>query len=214
MHRTPTLRTGGLFACLALLLTLALAAAPVLAAEGDDASAALTDEERAHVVELLESSQAQTEELAAQAEGDLWSTEPAPESWSVGEVVEHLVLAEEMFYGLLTQTLESDPNPDWQAVADAGTSGLETTVQDRSQKFQAPEQLQPTGEVPRDELLARYATARARTLELVASLDGPIKRHTFTGPPGTMNVHQWLILVGAHNLRHNQQIEEALEAVR
>ena len=46
------------------------------------------------------------------------------------------------------------------------------------------------------------------------SLDGPIKQHTFTGPPGTMNTHQWLVLVGSHNLRHNQQMKEALEAVR
>lgn len=211
MHRISTLRAGGLFACLALLL--AFAAVPAFAADGE-VSAALTDEERAHLVDLLETSRSELEELAAQAEGDLWSTRPAPESWSVGEVVEHLVLAEEMFYGMITQMLESEPDPEWQAVAASGTSGLETTVRDRSQKFQAPEMLQPSGEIPRDDLLARYAAARARTLELVASLDGPIKQHTFTGPPGTMNTHQWLVLVGSHNLRHNEQMREALEAVR
>lgn len=211
MHRISSLRTGTLRACLALLL--ALATAPAFAADGE-VSAALTAEERAHLVELLETSRTELEGLAAQAEGDLWSTRPAPESWSVGEVVEHLVLAEEMFFGLITQTLESEPNPDWQTVAASGTEQLETTVQDRSQKFQAPEMLQPTGEPSRDDLLARYAAARAKTLELVESLDGPIKQHTFTGPPGTMNTHQWLVLVGSHNLRHNQQMREALEAVR
>ncbi len=213
MHRIDHRYLGGLRACLTLLLTLTLAAVPAFAAD-DEMSAHLTDEERAHIVEMLETSQSEMEALAAEAEGDLWSAEPAPDSWSVGEVVEHLVLAEEMFYGILTQTLESEPSPDWQSVAESGTTELETTVRDRSQKFQAPEPLQPTGEPSREDLLARFATARAQTLELVRSLDGPVKRHTFTGPPGTMNVQQWLVLVGAHNLRHNQQMKEALEAVR
>lgn len=211
MHRITFLRAGGLRACLALLLT--LTAVPAFAADGE-VSAHLTDAERAHLVEMLETSQSELEALAAEAEGDLWLARPDAESWSVGEVVEHLALAEEMFYGMITQMLESEPDPDWQSVAEGGTETLETTVQDRSQKFQAPEMLQPAGEASRSDTLARFAAARAKTLELVGSLDGPIKQHTFTGPPGTMNTHQWLVLVASHNLRHNQQMEEALEAVR
>lgn len=211
MHRIAPLHTGRLRACLTLLL--ALSAIPAFAAD-DEVSPNLTEDERAHLVEMLETSQSELEALAAEAEGDLWLARPAADSWSAGEVVEHLVLSEEMFYGLVTQMLESEPNPDWQAVAETGTAGLETTVRDRSQKFQAPEMLQPTGEPARNDLLARFASARAKTIELVRSLEGPVKQHTFTGPPGTMNTHQWLVLVGAHNLRHNQQMKEALEAVR
>lgn len=211
MHRIALFRSSRFRACLTLLL--ALATVPAFAAD-DEVSPNLTEEERAHVVELLETSQSELEALAAEAEGDLWTERPAADSWSVGEVVEHLVLAEEMFYGIVTSTLESEPNPEWRTVAESGTAGLEATVRDRSQQFQAPEPLQPTGEPSRSDLLARFASARAGMIELVRSLDGPVKQHTFTGPPGTMNTHQWLVLVGAHTLRHNQQMKEALEAVR
>lgn len=211
MNRITSHRTGRFRACLALLL--ALAPVPAFAADGE-VSPNLTEEERAHLVELLETSQSELEALAAEAGEDLWTERPAADSWSVGEVVEHLVLSEEMFYGIVTSMLEGEPDPDWRTVAESGTAGLEATVRDRSQQFQAPEQLQPTGEPSRSDLLTRFASARARTIELVRSLDGPVKQHTFTGPPGTMNAHQWLVLAGAHNLRHNQQMKEALEAVR
>ena len=195
MHRIDHRFLGGLRACLTLLLTLTLAAVPAFAAD-DEMSAHLTDEERAHIVELLEASQSEMEALAAEAEGDLWSAEPAPDSWSVGEVVEHLVLAEEMFYGILTQTLESEPNPDWQSVAEPGTA---EPRDDRAG---------PLAEVPG----ARAAPADRRAVAggsprplrhrpgpdpgAVRSLDGAVKQHTFTGPPGTMNVQQWLVLGG------------------
>ncbi len=205
------LHTARLCACLALLLI--LATVPAFAA-GDEISPKLTEDERAHLVELLETSQSELEALAAEAEGDLWLKRPAADSWSVGAGVVPHVRAEGLFYGVVTATPASEPNPEWRTVAESGTAGLEATVLDRSQQFQAPEQLQPTGEPSRSDLLARFASARAQTLELVGSLDGPVKEHTFTGPPGTMNTHQWLVLVGAHNLRHNQQMKEALEAVR
>ena len=37
-----------------------------------------------------------------------------------------------------------------------------------------------------------------------------VKKHLADGPAGKMTVHQMLVLLGGHNLRHNAQIREAL----
>jgi uncharacterized damage-inducible protein DinB len=41
-----------------------------------------------------------------------------------------------------------------------------------------------------------------------------VKKHVADGPTGNMTVHQLLVLMGGHNLRHNAQIREALEQLK
>ena len=193
-----------------LLMLSSLLLAGTVAAE-EAVKDGLSDSERAEVIELLEASRSELESLAAQTDEAHWYKKPDPERWSVGEVIEHLVLTEESLFGMVHGALESDADPEWVQIAANGTEELAKTVQDRNQKFQAPEVLQPKGDTPRDELLARFATLRTKTLDFVRSTQAPVKRHTAAGPPGKMNVHQWLTLIGAHNLRHNQQIAEVIE---
>lgn len=206
-----------------LLLTLTSStvfSAAIFAADGVDASSTsaeispyLSADERAHLVELLESSRSELEALAGEAAGDLWTRKPADDKWSAGEVVEHLVLAEEMFLGMVTGMLNGEADPEWQTVALGGTQSIETGLQDRSQKFQAPEMLQPQGEASRQELLERFAKSRTLLLDLARSTEAPVKKFTHAGPPGNLNAQQWLTLAGAHTLRHCQQIREALDMV-
>lgn len=197
----------------ALLAALLIALSGTVSLATDNESAPdphLSADERARLVDMLEASRSATEALAAQAMGDRWAEKPAEDRWSVGEVIEHLALAEERLFGMVHAALGSEPAADWTTVAGQGIDGLVTMVQDRSQKFQAPDELSPTGEAGRADVLARYAAARVKTLDFVRATQLPVKQHTATGPPGTMNVHQWLALVAAHNLRHNKQIEEVL----
>ncbi len=174
--------------------------------------ASLTDAERGKLVEMLEQSQAETEALVAEATGEKWEAKPEEDRWSVAEVVEHLAIVEEELFGVASDALTGEVDPEWETTATQGIDGLVTMVQDRTQKFQAPEGMQPQGGSTREALIARYEAARAKTLAFVKDTDAPVKKHTADGPPGKMNVHQWLALIGAHNLRHNKQIEDALGA--
>ena len=191
-----------------LLLALGLVALPLCA---EEMNAALTDEERSALVELLEKSRSETEALAAQAPPDVWSLKPAEDRWSVGEVVEHLARAEEAIFGMAQGALAADPDPEWQTLAQGGTGELLQSIRDRSQKFQAPEMLQPTNEKDRAATLEWYAAKRSKSLDFVRSTTAEVKAHVAEGPPGKMNVQQWMTLIGGHNQRHNDQIREVLE---
>ena len=193
---------------IALLLAFSLTAFPLC---GEEINAALTDEERTALVELLEASRSETESLASQATAEAWSMKPAEDRWSVGEVVEHLARAEEAIFGLGHSALATDPDPEWQALAQGGTEALLQSVRDRSQRFQAPEMLQPTNEKDRAATLEWYAAKRSKTLDFVRSTTAEIKAHVAEGPPGRMNVHSWMTLIAGHNQRHNDQIREILE---
>lgn len=195
------------------LVWIGLALLITLPATAEDAGGTLTDAERAELIELLETSRSATEELTARATCENWAKKPAEDRWSVVEVLEHVVLTEEGLFATAQGALESPEDPEWETMAGAQVSDMINRIQDRSQKFQAPEPFEPKGGMERTELLERYGAVRAVTMDFVRSTQAPVKRHTATGPPGKMNVQQWMALIAGHNLRHNAQITEVLEQV-
>jgi hypothetical protein len=202
---------------LSLLAALAALAAGPLVAEGTAAAAApgpLTDAERQTLVEILERGQAETEALFIRAEGDAFTRKPAPERWSVGEVLEHIAATEELLLGMVETAVAAPPDPEAAALLQASpVSTLAERVRDRSQRAQAPEMLQPKGTQTREEGIARYRAARARTMDYVRTTQAAVGAHTAAFPGGKMTAHHLLTVIANHNLRHNQQIAEALEQV-
>lgn len=195
--------------CLIASLTLVLA--PTVAA-GDDGH--LTREERGQLIGLLEEAKLDFNDLVARAGEKLWSVKPAEDRWSVGEVAEHLLLAERLLYERIETALAGEADPEWAAADGKGLDTILTVVPDRSRRLQAPDPLQPSGEMERAELLAEFAEARSRTLELVRETTAPVKMHTAPNPVlGSLSVRQWLAFIGAHNQRHNRQIAEVIETL-
>ena len=178
-------------------------------------SGTLSGAERAELLDLYERGQRELETLVAGTPDELWAKKPAPERWSVSEVVEHLGAAESLLFGMMQQALAAPASSDWALAAGRmSTDNFLGMLQDRSKKFQAPEPIQPKGGMARAEALAKFAGARAVTAEFVRRTALPVKKHLADGPAGKMTAHQMLVLIGGHNLRHNAQIREVLEQLQ
>jgi hypothetical protein len=189
------------------ILTLILIAAPLLHA----ADPALTAEERAHAIQLLQDSQKEFLALTDGLTDAQWTYKAAPDRWSVGETAEHIVLAEGALFGGVQKAMASPPNPDWETKTRGKTEFLEKVMVDRSHKAQAPESIQPLAKLSREEVIQRYQEVRGKTLKFIEETEVPLKEHTADHPfPifGTLNAYQWLIYIPLHNMRHNQQIAE------
>lgn len=174
----------------------------------------LTTFERAELVAMLERSRDQLAEVIGRAQGERFTTRPAEGRWSVAEVVEHLATAEGMIFGLATAALATPEEPNWRNLHLATpVGGLMDRLIDRSQRFNAPEPLQPHGGKSRDELVAAFFGARAQTLDFVRATTAPLKAHAAQAPVGKMTAHQFLVLIAGHTMRHAAQAVEALAAV-
>jgi hypothetical protein len=199
----------------ALILVVPLAGAAAHAEEPSPAVAtppgALTDADRATLVAMLEQGRKETEELVARAEGDLFTAKPAPDRWSVAEVLEHIGTSEQALFGMVQTALAGAPDPEAaQLLTAAPVADFAATIKSREKRFQAPAELQPKGGKSRDELLALYRTAHDSSLELVRTTQAAVAAYTAPSPAGKLTVHHLLTLIAAHNLRHNQQIAEVL----
>src|ERR687898_1312843 len=120
---------------LAIAAIVPLTAAPISQA---DRETLIKDLERSRTVFLDAIADVKTE---AQ-----WNYKPAPDRWSVAECAAHIIAAEQYFRDYIAAALKTPALPAAQQ-STAGDALIAKGVRDRSQKFQAPAALEPTGKV-------------------------------------------------------------------
>jgi hypothetical protein len=170
----------------------------------------MSKDERAKVIRLLNQS---SDEFLGSIDGlteQQWTFKAAPDRWSIGEIAEHIVLAEGLLFASVRKAIASPPNSDWEAQTERKTAFLERVMLDRSHKAQAPEAIKPVG-LTRPQVIEQFKAARAMTMKFAEETDLPLKELTTVHPfPvfNTLNAYQWLIYIPLHNLRHDMQIAE------
>jgi len=194
-------------AVLSILAMSVLSVVPAMAADGG----ALTDAERAFLIEQMEmSKKALLASIAGISEAQ-WTFKPAPNVWSVQECAEHIVLSETYISGLAQQVLKTP------AVARPDKSNAEYDrqlamgVQDRSHKATAPEPIDPAGRastLTAEGAAKAFTTKRDENEQYVKTTSDELRTHVGPGPVGPMDAYQVLILMASHTARHTAQIKE------
>jgi hypothetical protein len=141
-------------------------------------------------------------------------TRPAPDRWSVAEVLEHLTRVETGLTRLLTKRLaEADASNAF--LPDAETSSVVATINnellvDRRHKIIASDRVAPTGEMSSDAAWAALENSRQHLKALVSSYEGRDISSVMLPHPvlGPINAFQWFVFIGTHEARHALQITE------
>ena len=192
-----------------ILITLLLAGNSLITAQTPETK--MSQEDRAKVLKWLDESYAQTIAAVEKLNDAQWTFKAAPEKWSVGEVVEHIMLAEGTLFAQMEKALATPIRPDWVEKTKGKADFIERVMVKPQGKAQAPEAIVPTGKIPRAELMAKLKAARTRTREFATNTKDDLHSHTtdHVFPVfNTLSAYQWLIYIPLHNIRHNQQIEE------
>ncbi|MBZ5620771.1 MAG: DinB family protein [Acidobacteriia bacterium] len=178
--------------------------APLFAAEGS-----MTAEERAYLLDQLETSKKNMLASIQDLTAGQWTFKPAPAVWSVQECAEHIILAEDYIFSGSQQVLKTPvvPRPDGSnAEAD---HKLVAGVQDRSRKATAPEQLVPGRKFATpDDAVREFTARRDKTIAYVKTSNDDLRVHVGPGPAGPMDGYQILLLLASHSARHTAQIRE------
>ena len=141
---------------------------------------------------------------------------PDPERWSIGQVVEHVALAELRLLDLVTTKLPQAPAPSaGKARGAARFARLDTVVPSREQRrIVAPDMLVPKGTWASPEVsLAAFVEARDQTIAAAAAA-GPealehVLPHRFFGD---LDVEEWAYFMALHSARHTAQVVEIKSA--
>ena len=167
----------------------------------------LTQRERQQAVDELQASR----KLFLDAIGGLspaqWTFKPAPDRWSVAECAEHVALAEDSYFELVSRLAKSQATPDKKS--DVKDEDVVRTMADRGSKRLAVESLQPSGRWSQEALIKRFNRSRDRLVAYVHSTpDGLRSRFRTHRAMGLIDGYQWILLASGHVRRHTAQIEE------
>ena len=148
----------------------------------------------------------------------LRETRPAPDRWSVAEVLEHLARVEEQLTRLFSLRLSEqaatlEPETDTSSVLHPEEH---RRVLDRRRRVTAGDRVLPRGEIDSATALASLETSRARLRELIVAHDG-VAIGSVTHPHpflGVLDAYRWFIFIGSHEARHADQIREVGELLK
>ena len=134
---------------------------------------------------------------------------PAPDRWSVAEVLEHIAVSEDFLFQNVANNIMKAPA----GAPDRDTAKIDAfvlaAIPDRSHKAQAPEPLRPTARWTPAETLGHFLESRAKTIAFLESTSD-LRAHVVNSPPlnQPMDAYDWLLFIAAHSERHTKQILE------
>jgi uncharacterized damage-inducible protein DinB len=140
------------------------------------------------------------------------------EGWKIKEIVEHLSIVENGIAKLIVRLLEKSKesaieNKGNAHISENGLKALHLLRDREKRKVQAPERVLPSGNLSIAESFAtmdenaKILESIREDLEKFDTKDAKFPHPFF----GDLNTTEWLALIGGHENRHINQIEEILE---
>lgn len=141
---------------------------------------------------------------------------PAPDIWSITEIIEHLSISEARMLALVSKLLGQESAAAANADAYGSPISIQVMTERAAEKFTAPAFTQPTGNVPLAESLAKLRESRAALISLRPRVEARDYSHvTYPHPVfGPLNLYQWLAAIEFHECKHLDQIQTIAAGMR
>jgi hypothetical protein len=180
-----------------------------LMAAGPMLSATLTQAERDRAIAELEGSRQAFLDSVAGLSPAQWNFKPDENTWSVAECAEHIAVSEDVIFGMITKMIMQSPVDPTKKSAVTDDYILKAVV-DRTQKFKAPEMLQPKKRfATMQEAVDHFKASRANTIAYVRDTQDDLRAHFGDHPVlKAMDGYQWILLLSSHTRRHTAQLIE------
>jgi hypothetical protein len=168
----------------------------------------------AELIEYIAMQRREVHDAVASVPKELRERKPAPDQWSVAEVLEHLSIIERRIAVLLTRHVTAartsgvGPDPETSSVVASYVNA--DAVVDRTAKVMAPSLVQPTGGFDTNAGTRALVESRAALISSLqnangVSLEHLMQTHVVFGP---LNMYHWIVALGLHDRRHAAQIRE------
>ena len=165
------------------------------------------------VLNYLDAERRELHEAVELVPSELRDQQPGPDRWSVAQVLQHLVIIEKRIGMGMTKwvadAIAAGVGPEAETSSVLNSLDL-ALIADRSRRRNAPEEVRPNGELDAASAWTALEQTRAALRAGVMSGNGlalgeVVQPHPVLGP---INLYQWLLFVGSHEVRHTGQVRE------
>ena len=138
--------------------------------------------------------------------------------WTIANIVEHIAIVQEGMARISAKLLSEAQNRGGQSDGKAKISEdfVKNALESLDKKLEAPERVRPSGKVSIAESLAKMEETRQKLVDLRPLFES-VECSDFKFPHpflGDLTAHEWLALVGGHEIRHIRQIKNILSRIK
>lgn len=164
----------------------------------------MSQKDREHLVAHLEMTQSWLTSEVGSLSVAQFNFRPAPDRWTIAEVVQHLAVAEPKYWNLLNDGLKQPPKklPKQASDADVLWYGIDRTRHDKTSADENPKGEQ----INTDQALKAFLSMHAKLLEMAHSTTEDLRSHAV--PEWQVDAYQCLLEISTHEQRHILQIRE------
>lgn len=174
------------------------------------ATAQLSDADRMFAIKYLKATHHDIVKTISELDEDSYNWKPADGGWSVSNCLEHILLTESAFHGMVqggVASSEADPQLDL-SIADGMMIG---TMTDRGFQATTSENFEPSGKwETKADMIAALEESRKMLIDYLQNTDADLRHHKMTLPLGDVDAYQIYLMVAAHSQRHTTQMKEVL----
>jgi len=168
----------------------------------------VTPAEKDRALQYLESTKKNVMETTKGLSEAQWNFKPAPDRWSVAQVMEHIAAAEDFLRDVTKDKVMTSPAGESGRDVKKTDEAVLAMVPDRTHKAQAPEPLVPSNRFGSpDGSLKHFAESRSATEDFLKSTAG-LRDHVMDSPLGKLDGYEFVLFIAAHSDRHTKQIQE------
>ncbi len=168
----------------------------------------VTPADKEHALQYLESTKKNVLEATKGLSEAQWNFKPAPDRWSVAQVMEHIAAAEDFIRDMTKEKVMTSPAGEAGRDLKKTDEAVLAMVPDRSHKAQAPEPLVPSNRFGSPEASVKhFVESRAATEDFLKSASG-LRDHVMDSPLGKLDGYEFVLFIAAHSERHTKQINE------
>lgn len=190
------------FLCVGLLAAFTIAASAEPLKQG----------ERDRALSELHASRKQVADILSSVTPAQWSYKPSPESWSIAEIAEHLIVTEQSITARVADALKQPVDAAKKEQTAGKDEMILTKVPEREKKVKTSPALEPKGAYKNAAAeLKAFNALRQKDILYVRDTQDELRDHVIDHPAlGPLDGYQWYLLVAAHTERHAAQMKEVM----
>ena len=161
------------------------------------------------IFEYLDETKENLEESVNNLSEEQLTFKPDEESWSVAQIVEHIVIVEGALKEMLENKIEDGEDLDLKTEVVLTDDQVVGMITDRSTQIQTQEQFIPTAKFTEaDEALEAFNDQRENIVDWLKDSEVDMRNYINEFPFGKIDAYQTMLFMAGHTQRHTEQIKE------
>jgi hypothetical protein len=162
----------------------------------------------------LKATQLEITKTVAALDEKAFNWKPADAGWSVSNCLEHILLTEAAFHGMVQGAVaNNETNPEFDnSMADGVLIGGMT---DRGFQATTSANFEPSGKwSTKAEMITALEESRTKLISYLEQTDDDLRHIIMNLPMAEVDAYQMYLMVGAHGQRHTSQMNEVIAEMK